>query len=360
MKWVALPHFSLQYSAMRVFAVQKLMLLTALLMAFSIHARAETIALAGPKTGTARIIAEQMQQGADILAPERSFLDTQCSSASGRSVAETAISLNIKLLIGLPCIEALEAAQAYITEQQSDMRIIALGVELARERRSNGGTDAVIYQLAADANAEADALAEFVRDNWRNETFALIDDGTLYGRLLAENVRAQLEEDNLKPIFVDNYRPLQERQTGLVRRLQRSGATHVIVGGDAYDASIIGADAALLNFNIIMAGGSAFRAPAEDGQLPDGTIYVAPEKLYTEISGSELRDYAVLTYAALEIANTAIENADTNETNIDDMLGASAFDTIIGPIRFNATGQNNRNWYRIYEVQNGASTPLTR
>ena len=132
-----------------------------------------------------------------------------------------------------------------------------------------------MFRSGPAAHTEFAVLAGHLARAWREASFAIIDDGTLYGRQLAENVRLLLADAALEPVFVDTYRPLLESQAALVRRLQRSGASHVLIGGEARDAAIIAADAARIGYRLAIAGGSILVAPPADGRLPDGTITVA-------------------------------------------------------------------------------------
>src|SRR5690606_40871144 len=99
------------------------------------------------------------------------------------------------------------------------------------------------------------AVANLLIDKWRSNHFAIIDDGTIYGRELAENLRAEAELAGLEPVLVDTFRPQLENQIGLVGRLRRSGATHVFVGGDRFDIAVIARDARNLGYDVTFAGG---------------------------------------------------------------------------------------------------------
>ena len=81
-------------------------------------------------------------------------------------------------------------------------------------------------------------MGDILVREWRNDLFAIIDDGTIYGRELAETLRAAAELAALKPVFVDTFRPQLENQIALAGRLNRAGATHVFAGGDAEDVAM--------------------------------------------------------------------------------------------------------------------------
>ena len=294
-----------------------------------------------------------MLAGANAYDEKLDVLDDKCAAASGQSAATTALDSGAQILIGMPCVEALDAAALVTQGRQTGPIILALGVEVPditnREKRANWR----VFRFAPDAEQEATTIANHIKREWRNVDFALLDDGTLYGRQLVETVRFLLELDNLKPVFVDNYRPLLENQSGILRRVQRSGATHVFIGGDAFDASIMGQGARLLNIPLTLAGGSAFRAPPTDGKLPDGTVFAAQLQEVARVKSQALRGFAATTYAALEIAEQAQKYAVERQLGLDLAMRVLRFDTVLGPVSFGNDGENTRQWYGLYVVENG-------
>src|SRR3546814_9913701 len=95
-----------------------------------------------------------------------------------------------------------------------------------------------LFRMAPADGDEAEKLAGIILEKWKAEPIALVEDGTIYGRELASAVRQSIEAGGITPVFVDTYRPGQEQQVALVRRLRKAGATHVLVGGDRNDVAI--------------------------------------------------------------------------------------------------------------------------
>ncbi|MDZ7824186.1 MAG: ABC transporter substrate-binding protein [Ahrensia sp.] len=279
--------------------------------------------------------------------------DSACAAEQAAIETKNAIEAGARIIIGLPCVEALDAAAAQIASLKSDTIILALGVQLA-------GTISSVYKIAPPAEQEAETIANYIGQNWRNVNFAIIEDGTLYGRQLAETVRFLLAENNLTPVFTDTYRPLLDRQSGLVRRIAKAGATHVFIGGDAYDVSIIAQDAAALGIDLKFAGGSALRAPKDEGTLPDGAIFTAVDVMSFEVANQKYEGYAALTFVAKTIADQALSRAKGNRTTVSDAISDFDFETPIGPIRFNQARENDRAWFDIFNVQDGKFIKLDR
>lgn len=318
----------------------------------------QEVAVVAPLEGNSAIVGKQMSHGSAAYSTEIEVLNDNCNALSGQMAAEAALAGGAEIIIGLPCVEALDAAALVVQAHESEAIIIALGVEVPditnREKRS----DWPVFRLAANGTQEAKTIAQYIGQNWRSFEFAMIDDGTLYGRQFVEDVRFLLEQDNLKPVFIDNYRPLLENQSGMLRRLQRSGATHVLIGGDAYDASIMGRGAEALGIRLNFAGGSAFLAPPADGRLPDGTVFTARDAISTSVGGVELSDYAATTYVALQIADQARKYAADKGVSLNLAMRVLRFETVLGPISFGNDGENTWQWYTMYEVENGSARPL--
>lgn len=318
----------------------------------------QEIAVIGPVEGSSDIIGQTMQIGAAAFNPNIEMINDGCDPAIGRLAAENALARGARIIIGYPCVEALDAAALVLRDSESEAILISLGVEVPDVTSRDKRSDWPVFRFAPNESEEAETIANYLKSNWRNFDFAMIDDGTLYGRQFIEDVRFLLESDNLKPVFVDNYRPLLENQSGMLRRLQRSGASHVLVGGDAFDASVMGRGADTLRIRLNFAGGVAFLAPPQDGRLPNGTIFAALDRVSVKVGETELSGFALNTYAALQIAGQALDYAEEKGVSLSLAMRALRFETALGPVSFGNDGENTREWYTIYKVVDGRTIPL--
>jgi len=199
------------------------------------------------------------------------------------------------------------------------------------------------------------SAAQHVADNWRGSLFAIVDDGTIYGREIAETVRIAAEESGLAPVFVDTFRPQLDNQIGLVGRLRRSGATHVFVGGDRADIAIIARDATGLDYALTIAGGEALRASGGDVPLAEGIVMIAATQWEDAVAPdaekpAEEQGYFLPVHAAVEIAVAA--------TNNDREIGDGPFETIIGPVEFDEKGDMEGPLYRSYRFDGSSFVPV--
>lgn len=311
---------------------------------------AQEMQLIAPISGTSTFIGKQMVKGSG-----QDAADDACKAETAATATDTALKNGARFIYGLPCIEALDAAADRVVASDDDAIILALGVEVDDITNRDKRAHWPVFRLGPKTSDEAVIIGEYLKASWRDKPFAIIDDGTLYGRQLAQDVRALLEDDNLTPVFTDTYRPLLERQAGLVRRIVKSGATHVFVGGDAYDVSIMGTDAQAIGADLVFAGGSAFLAPPADGTLPEGALFAGLSDVSKSTDGAY---FAALAKAASQIGTQSLNYAKDNDTTMARAMTAQAFETDLGLIRFDLNGENDRQWFSVFEVKDGKPTPI--
>lgn len=338
-------------------------------LATQIHAADTRMGLAAPLEGPNALLGQQMIDGARTAAAatnvELFVVDDQCTAESGEKAAQALIAAGVSMAVGFLCTESLEAALPALTRE--NIPVITSGV------RSNGVTDRhqrtgwLVWRVAPRADAELAAVADILVPRWRKFLFAIVDDGTIHGRELAESVRLGAELAGLKPVLVDTFRPQSENQIGLVGRLRRAGATHVFVGGDRDDVAIMARDAAALDYELTLAGSEALRAPG-DVPLAAGTLMIGIPEWADQADEAQLaafrqahvvpEGYVIATYAAIQIAAQAQRAAASNGSSPADILAHATFDTLSGPLNFNAQGDLAQNPFRLLRYDGVRFLPI--
>lgn len=356
----------------RLLAVACLPVLAAL-SPMVVHSAEMIVGVAAPLSGPSALLGAQIIEGATAAARlpgntiRLDMADDGCSAEGGAKAAEQFVAAKVQIVVGFLCTEAIEAAMPAL--KAANIPVITVGVrtDSLTDRREKTGWP--VFRLGPRADGEQTAVATLLTRLWRDELFAIVDDGTIYGRELAESFRIAAEQAGLKAVFVDTFRPQMDNQIALAGRLRRSGATHVFVGGDREDIAILGRDARGLSMTLTIAGGEALRAASGSVPLEPGTLMIGlPE--WSEIAspaivaalranGTEPEGYVLPAYAAIEIAATAL--ADQNPSlPLAEKLGAREFQTALGPIRFDAKGDLAENPYHIYRFGSGGSFQMQR
>lgn len=322
--------------------------------------------LSGPSTILGRQIEYGVRLGAGTLDAETTVVDDKCSAEGGAAAATQFVSAKVDAVIGFLCTEAIEAAMPIL--KQAGIPVIMLGVrtEGLTDRRAKTGWP--VFRLGPRGDAERDAAGTILSKRWRDVSFAIVDDGTIYGRELAEAVRVATQQAALKPVFTDTFRPELDNQVGLVGRLRKAGSEGVFVGGDGRDVAVMARDAAKLGSKMVFAGGEALRETVNDVPYATGTLMIAmPE--WADVADKKTLDlfsigkvlpegYALPAFAAVEIADTAKKASEADGKPLATILSGQTFTTSIGPIAFDAKGDLTQNPYRAFRFDGTRFVPL--
>lgn len=346
--------------------------LAALVLAGQAGAQA-SIGLSAPLTGPSALIGEQMRTGANMAAERyasSSFrlivADDGCTADGGARAARELVAAKVQIVVGFLCGEAIEAALPILKEANIPAITVGVRTDSLTDRRNRTGWP--VYRLGPRADSEREAAGRLLSRLWQGELFAIVDDGTIYGRELAESVRVAVEKAGLSPVFVDTFRPQLDNQIGLVGRLRRAGATHVFAGGDRDDIAVIGRDAAQLQTGLTVAAGETLRSIGEIPLAP-GTLMVAlPDWADVAVPAvtaafAERRilaqGYVLPTYAAIEVAHAILAEPSVAGGSITDNLSGRDFATAIGTIRFDDKGDLTENPYRLFRFDGTGFSEVT-
>ncbi|MDH4413254.1 MAG: ABC transporter substrate-binding protein [Rhizobium sp.] len=320
------------------------------------------LAVVAPKTGPYAILGDQVRQGAELAAEKLSIaivaIDESCSEGSGKAVADAITAAGAKAAIGFLCSESLKEALPGLVEASIPAFTLSVRWKGVMEDAIKEGWP--LYRLAPNGDQEAAKLSDIILSDWAGEPVALLEDGTIRGRELTEAIRISLEERGLKPAFIDTFRPGQEQQLTLIRRLKTAGITHAFVGGDRNDAAIIARDAKAEALSLTLLGGEAMRAADEPVPLEDGVLAVGlvetPEgpsapALAADLATAKVapEGYVLPAHAAVTILADAWGISTAMGTPISDALVGTTFETALGPITFGEDHELTENPYRLLE-----------
>lgn len=341
-----------------------------LFVANSAIAQTLLVGVAAPLSGPSAILGKQVAAGTSLAAQangiELKTVDDACTADGGASAARDFAAAKVSVVVGFLCTDAIEAAMPILKDANIPVITVGVRTESLTDRRAKTGWP--VYRLGPRGDDERNAVASTLTRLWQNELFAIIDDGTIYGREMAETFRAAAEQAALKPVFVDTFRPQLDNQIGMIGRLKKAGATHVFAGGDGDDIAIMGRDAAQLQAGITFAGGENLRTPPGDVPYAGGTLMIAPPewadvtdpKVLESFSAQKIvpDGYALPAYAAIEIAKAASALSESSGKPLTDALTGQDFTTAIGAVRFDAKGDLSRSPYRVFRFDGTRFVPL--
>jgi branched-chain amino acid transport system substrate-binding protein len=314
------------------------------------------IGVAGPMTGPFEVLGQQLRTGAEDFAKNDGNVkleieDAECDETGGKNAAIAMVRGGVGIATGFLCTEALSAAIPVLAD--ANIPIITTGVRTDRLLPRNSDLPPV-FRMLARSGGEERAVSSLLVGEWRDTLFAIVDDGTIHARELAESLRLAAENAGLKPAYVDTFRPQMDNQIGLAGRLKKAGVTHVFAAGDRSDIAILARDAKKLGIDLTIAGGESLLSRDQEVPLPAGVLAVAPQHLVAQES-AEVMDKTLETsgfwsvqYAAAQIAADALRIAGEKHAAVRDVLLSNSFDTKIGPVKFAEDGTNVNANYGLY------------
>lgn len=323
-------------------------------------ASAATIGVVAPTSGPYALLGAQVIAGARAAAEATGDtlveIAEDCEADAPTAVAPQLVEAGAVAAIGFLCGETLIGALPQLAT--AGIPVITLSVRSKILMEDALREDWPLFRLSPADGDEAERISEIILERWSAEPIALIDDGTIYGRELTSSIRRRIESSGLTPVFVDTYRPGQEQQLALVRRLARAGARRIVIGGDRNDAAIIARDAAEENIPLQVLGGDTMRAADRPASLPDGAMAVAlPDysalpsaaDAATTLSGRGVvpEGYALPAYAAVQIVGQAVSAAGSQP--LTEVLLATEFQSAIGPVDFDERHELAGNPLRLQE-----------
>lgn len=336
-------------------------------------ASAATIGVVAPQNGAYEMLGTQIRQGVKIAAAKAGLdvmeIHESCEEGSGGAIADGLVAAKVSVVVGFLCTETLQ--DALPTLKNSAIPAITLSSRAPGLMEDTLKRGWPLFRLGPSEGGESQAATEIMLRDWKGHSFGLIDDGTIYSRELVDRIRSKLEESGLKPTFTDTMRPAQEQQVALVRRLSRTGITHVFIAAERNDVSIIARDAVAEKVAITILSGDTMRAanapvPLQPGVLaittPDYATLPSAAEAVKELRAAnvEPEGYSLPAFAATQISAKLIELVDAQDKPAPTLMIGTAFDTAIGQIVFNDRHELQANPYRLQKWDGTAFVPVDR
>jgi branched-chain amino acid transport system substrate-binding protein len=331
--------------------------------AFQPSAMAEPvkIGISLPLSGNSATLGKQFVAGARLamrLLPDANNIELVISDdGCDEKLAELAID-DIKnagavLVTGFLCNEPVFAAASMLVD--SSIPILVAGARSNRITKDRKRFSWNVWQMAPrDADASQSAFEILVK-RWKSVPYAIVDDGTVFGRTQADEFRALMEEAGVKPQFVDNFRPSQSTQAGLIRRLGKSGVEAIYLAAGDDDVALIGRNMIEFGSGLEIATGEGISLlPYIDDNkgVPIGLLAIMPAppedvpalrflNKTIEAANLEPEPYLLLGYATIQVVVDYLGSADKS-------FSGKLFNTILGPVEFDKNGRNITRQYFLY------------
>lgn len=339
-----------------------------------------TIGVAGPLTGDFVQFGEQIAAGAQqavadinraggvLDKPLRLIVgDDACEPAEAANVARRLVRRDAALVDGHFCSSASIAA-APIYDRGGTIMI------------SPGSTKSTlteiglrnVFRVVSPDEEQARFVARYIGAKRPRSRVAVIGDDSAYGDGIAGTLVQELRKADRPAVLVRSIRQGRQDFTPIAGAVRRAGASIVFYGGFATEAAglaealadlprkpqLIGPDAFASQDFSKLAGNSA------DGTLvvqpPDATKRPAAQPVVRRLlaAGVDPGEYVLPSYATVQVWAEAVSRARTTQAaKVASALRAGRFDTVLGSLRFTASGDPATPRFTFYRWRDGRLQP---
>lgn len=339
------------------------------LISFPVSA-ADVIGLSLTLDGRLSPIAKRMEFGAQLAARKLNqsghnlalvLVDDGCDVKKVPNVAKTLNEAKAKIVVGPFCFRVAAELADYAKRSKGAIKsvpVIAANTRNKLLKRLREVDELPLFTLSNAPDAEARAVVDQILPRFQNRPFAILDDGSVYGRALADDIRELSEQAGLRAVVNSNFRPLQTTQISMLRRLRKSGIEAVFIAAAAEDVVTIANDMRTLKLNWMIATGERGKllpyAASPDSNMA-GVLMISERELATkklqdligDIGELELENSLLLGHSLVEIAAAAIRR------DLVDLTGEK-FHTIIGTVTFDQDGRASPMPFVLSQWQDGA------
>ena len=339
----------------------------AILASSGMTSKADTIAISVPRSGDFAEIGRQFEIGATLAMEKLGeghalfVADDGCDLDQSMLAAQDIKSIKPAIVTGMLCNTTAVTIADELREDK--IPLLVAGARSIRLIKDRDREEWNLWRMSPGDDAPAETIAAYIADNLKDTAFALVDDGTIYGRSLTDAIRLRLNDTGMKPQFADTFRAAQSTQSGMLRRLQRSGVEFAFVASATpEDLITVAKDHKSLGIqNKLVLSEQLASLPylEEAGLVNEGIMIVMQPRheenpaLATLLKERNIKPSKAVYdgYAAIEVAISALaESAEATSQNLEN----KRFDSVLGPVKFDKQGKNIHNPYKLFIWRDGA------
>jgi branched-chain amino acid transport system substrate-binding protein len=339
------------------------------------------IGMAGALTGPAAYQGEQEQQGVEtaiadlnasggVLGQQIKLIsvDDACDGAQAIAAAYRLVAAKVSFVVGHQCSGAsIPAAEIYQRAGIIQMTPSSTNPRLTEEGRAN------VFRICGRDDQQGAIAGDFLAARWRGAKIAIVSDGSVYGKGLAEEIRRQINKHGITETLYEDLTPGQSDYSPLIAKLQASGVEVTYFGGYYREAALLVRSAHEQGYTMQLVSGDSIASDAfaqVAGEAGEGTLFTSfrdprrtavaePVVARLRQQGFEPEGYTLYSYAAVQAWAQAAAKAGSVEARaVIAALRTGDFDTILGPISFDHKGDVRQPGFEWFIWRGGKYVPL--
>jgi branched-chain amino acid transport system substrate-binding protein len=345
---------------------------------FAHSARAEIqIAVAGPMTGVTAAFGDQLRKGAQAAVADINaaggllgqkvvleVADDACEPKQAVAVANKLAANRVSAVVGHYCSgSSIPASDVY--EEAGILMITPGSTNPALTEKGKWN----VFRVCGRDDQQGTIGAEYFLKNFSNKKIAVLHDKSIGGKGLADEMRKRLNAGGIKEAMYDGLNPGEKDYTAVVSRLKNAGIEAVYYGGYYTELALLQRQSADLAYRPIMMSGDStmtgeywqITGPSGEGTLmtfsPDARKNPEAKDVLANLrqQGIEPEGYVLYAYAAAQVWAEAVKQANSLDARkLAEQLKSQTTPTVIGPVQFDAKGDNKAPGFVVYRWHNGS------
>jgi branched-chain amino acid transport system substrate-binding protein len=354
-----------------------------LALAVSPAAAEIVVGVAGAMTGPNAWLGEQQQRGAEMAVSDLnaaggvlgervrlSVVDDACEVEQAVPAARKLASEGVAVVVGHLCSGAsIAASEVYaaagllqITPTSTNPRLTELG-------------HPYVFRVCGRDDQQGSVAGSYLAREWAGKRIAILHDGSVYGKGLAEETRKELNRRGVSEVLYDAYEPGRQDYSAVAAKLAAAGIGVLYVGGYLTEAGLILRTAHDQGHPLRLVAGDALASedfwlvagPAGEGAMftfaPDARDNPAAGPVVERFraEGFEPAGYTLAAYGAVQVWAMAAEKARSLEAGaVARSLREHEFDLVLGRVGFDAKGDLEEPAFAWYVWRDGQYVPAER
>jgi branched-chain amino acid transport system substrate-binding protein len=331
-----------------------------------------TIGLAGPMTGGEASFGRQLKNGAeqavaDINAAggvlgnklQLEIGDDACDPKQARSVAEKFAGMKLPFVAGHYCSSSsIPASEAYA--EGGVLQITPASTNPLFTERHLWNT----FRVCGRDDQQGAVAAEYISKNFKGKKIAIVNDGSVYGKGLADELKKALNRTGIKPDREVSYNKGDKDFGALVSSLKLNNIEVAYVGGYHQEVALILRQMRDQGLKTVLMTGDALAdkefasiaGPAAEGALftfgPDPRKRASAAAVVKSFKDKNIdpEGFTLYAYAAVQVwAQAAAKAGTTDPKRVAAALRAGRWDTVLGKISYTANGDITVLDYVVYK-----------
>ena len=334
------------------------------------------IATAGPMTGQYASLGEQMKRGAEMAVKDLnakggvlgqkvslSVEDDACDPKQAVAVANKVASEGVVFMAGHFCSgSSIPASSVYSEENILQISPASTNPKLTEEGGDN------VFRVCGRDDQQGIVAGNLLADKYGKKKVAFLHDKTAYGKGLADETKKQFNRRGFKETMYEAYTAGEKDYSAIVSKMKRAGVDVFYVGGYHTEAGLMIRQAREQGYGVQLVSGDALVTDEYwkiTGKAGEGTLMTfSPDPRKNPVAkpvvemfrqgGYEPEGYTLYTYGAIQAWAQAVEKAGSTDTaKVIKILRSNKFETVLGMIGFDKTGDVTAPGYVWYIWSNG-------